>query len=146
MSDNKTKFVRKLYCSNVIATRSQAIIEHCIPPRNKRWCRMTKRNHPYLPWPRFRGTSKRLGPLVQFFADACNMQVNRSTKQTPLRFVFSRHSPEPTLLDSGSALPTDHYAKECPQVLRSKLETRMCSSQANGDVNMATFQQRYKRY
>lgn len=74
-----------------------------------------------------------------------NTQVYRSTKPTPFSFVLSRHPPGPVLLKSGSALPTNSYAKTSSQVLRSTLEARICALRAKVNASMATAQKRHKQ-
>lgn len=65
-------------------------------------------------------------------------QAYRSSMQALFRLVRSQNSPEPTLLESGIALPTDSHAKKTLYVWRSGMEARIRSLRAKVDANMAT--------
>lgn len=71
-------------------------------------------------------------------------QIHRLTKETPSSLVLSRHPPRPTLLETGSVLPSDGYAGTSLQLLRSRLEESIRTLREKADANKASAQQRYK--
>lgn len=76
---------------------------------------------------------------------AYNAKIHRSTKQKPFSFALSRHPPGPTLLGSGSALPTKANAETSLQELRSTLEARVRALRVKAKASLETAQRRYKQ-
>lgn len=126
-------------------TRSRALNDHNVSSTNEESSRAIQQHHFYPPSTLSRETQKELGTFIQPSTYAYYTRVHRSTRQTPFGLVFSRHPQKHTLLESGSAFPTNGYAEKSPKILQSSLDARIHAMQAKANASMAATQRRCKQ-